>query len=230
MPNLNLKGGAPAPMVGVKSSGKPGGEGFGSKKIAGLPMPVVLLLGAVIVLVVGYFGMNKMGMIGKKKPAPVVVAPPTVVPEDTTSTASTAARSENEGLVEFKEKPSFGADKKADVKSSMKPSTTTTPGKTATSTTPTFTSSTLPKIPMSSSGKYSVQVSSWSSEQKAKIEADVLTRAGFPAFVEKGSVSGAGKRFRVYVGRYDSDKAARSSAEKIAHMLEGGYWVVRLSK
>jgi cell division septation protein DedD len=230
MPNLNLKGGAPAPMVGVKSAGKPGGEGFGSKKIAGLPMPVVLLLVAVVVLGGGYFGLNKMGIIGKKKPVPVVVAPPPTVAEDTTSAASTAARSENEGLVEFKEKPTFGADKKGDAKSSMKPSTTMTPGKAAASSAPTFTSSTLPKIPMSSSGKYSVQVSSWSSEQKAKIEADVLTRAGFPAFVEKGNVSGEGKRFRVYVGRYDSDRAARSSAEKIAHMLEGGYWVVRLSK
>jgi hypothetical protein len=228
MPNLNLKGGAPAPMVGVKPSGRPGGEGFGSKKIAGLPMPVVLLLGAVILLGGGYFGLNKAGIIGKKKPVPVVVAPPPTAPEDSTSAASTAARSENEGLVEFKEKPTFGADKKANVKSSLKSSTTMTPGKTAASTA--FTSSTLPKIPMSSSGKYSVQVSSWSSEQKAKIEADVLTRAGFPAFVEKGNVSGEGRRFRVYVGRYDSDKAARSSAEKISHMLEGGYWVVRLSK
>jgi cell division septation protein DedD len=211
-------------MAGVKAGGKPGSEGFGSKKVAGLPMPVVLLLGAVIVLGVGYFGLNKAGIIGKKKPAPVVVAPPTTVPEDTTSAASTAARSENEGLVEFKEKATFGAEKKADGKSSL------TSGKTATSTGSKYTSSTLPRIPMSSSGKYSVQVSSWSSEQKAKIEADVLTRAGFPAFVEKGNVSGEGKRFRVYVGRYDSDKAARSSAEKIAHMLEGGYWVVRLSK
>lgn len=212
MPNLNLKGGAPAPMVGVKSSGHPGGEGFGSKKIAGLPMPVVILLGAVIVLGGGYYGLNKAGIIGKKKPAPVVVAPPPAVPEDTASAASTAARSENEGLVEFREKPTFGAEK------------------TGTSTASALTSSTLPKIPMSSSGKYSVQVSSWSSEQKAMIEADVLTRAGFPAFVEKGNVSGEGKRFRVYVGRYDSDKAARSTAEKMAHMLEGGYWVVRLSK
>lgn len=230
MPNLNLKGGAPAPMVGVKSAGKPGGERLGGRKMAGLPMPVVLLLGAVVLLGGGYFGLTKMGIIGKKKPVPVVVAPPPTVPEDTTSAASTAARSENEGLVEFKAKPTFGTEKKADVKSSLKPSTRVTPGKTAPSTASAFTSSTLPKIPMSSSGRYSVQVSSWSSEQKAKIEADVLTRAGFPAFVERGSVSGEGKRFRVYVGRYDSDKAARSSAEKIAHMLEGGYWVVRLSK
>jgi cell division septation protein DedD len=83
---------------------------------------------------------------------------------------------------------------------------------------------------MSANGRYSVQVSSWSSEQKAKIEADVLTRAGFPAFFEKANVGGGEKRFRVYIGRYDSDRAARGSAEKMAHMLEGGYWVVRLSK
>ena len=229
MPNLNLKGGTPPPMLGVKTGGRTGGEGMGGKKIAGLPMPVFLLLAAVILIGGGYFGLNKAGIIGKKRPAPIVIAPPTTVPEDTAA-ASTAARSESEGLVEFTEKPTFGAEKKPDVKSSLKPSTIVAPGKTATTSASSFASSTLPKIPMSSSGRFSVQVSSWSSEQKAKIEAEVLTRAGFPAFVEKANVSGEGKRYRVYVGRYDSDKAARSSAEKIAHMLEGGYWVVRLAK
>ena len=228
MPNLNLKGGTPAPMPGMKPAGRPGGEGAGGRKIAGLPMPVFILLAAVILLGGGYFVLNKAGIIGKKKAVPVVVAPPTSIPEDTASAAATASRSDSEGLVEFKEKPTFGAEKKTDAKSSLKPSTTVTPGKSGSA--PSYTSSALPKIPMSSSGRYSVQVSSWSSEQKAKIEADVLTRAGFPAFVEKATVSGEGKRFRVYVGRYDSDRAARSSAEKIAHMLEGGYWVVRLSK
>lgn len=228
MPNLNLKGGTPPPMLGVKTSGKPGGEG--GRKIAGLPMPVFLVLAVVLLLGGGYFGLNKAGIIGKKKPAPVVIAPPTSVPEDTMNVASTTAHPESEGLVEFKEKPTFGSEKKVDAKTTVKPSTLVTPGKSATSNASSIASSTLPKIPMSSSGRYSVQVSSWSSEEKAKIEADVLTRAGFPAFVEKANVSGEGKRYRVYVGRYDSDKAARSSAEKIAHMLEGGYWVVRLSK
>ena len=171
--------------------------------------------------------MNKAGIIGKKKPVPVVVAPPPVVAEDTSSVAA-AAKNENEGLVEFKEKPAFGADKK-DNKSAIKP-TTMTPVKPGTSSPSLMTSNAMPKIPMTAGGKYSVQVSSWSSEQKAKIESEVLTRAGFPAFVEKGNVKGEGKRYRVYVGRYDNDRAARSSAEKIAHMLEGGYWVVRLSK
>lgn len=229
MPNLNLKGGTPTPVAGVKAGGRPGGEGFGGRKIAGMPMPVFLLLAAVIVLGGGYFVAQKAGLIGKKKPAPVVVVPPAAVPEDTTS-AATASRAESEGLVEFKEKPTFGAEKKPGAKNSLQPSTVVTPGTSKPATTPAFAASTLPKIPMSSSGRFSVQVSSWSSEQKAKIEADVLTRAGFPAFVEKANVAGEGRRYRVYVGRYDSDKAARNSAEKIAHMLEGGYWVVRLSK
>ena len=219
MPNLNLKAGAPAPMSGVRPAGKPGGDGSGGKKIAGLPMPVVIVLAAVILLGGGYFALNKAGIIGKKKAAPVVVAPPSAVAEDTAAVAS--AVPENEGLVEFKEKPAMGSEKKMASKSGAKSTTV--------SASPISTSA-VPKIPMSANGRYSVQVSSWSSEQKAKIEADVLTRAGFPAFVEKANVGGGEKRYRVYVGRYDSDKAARGSAEKIAHMLEGGYWVVRLSK
>ncbi len=224
MPNLNLKAGTPQPMAGVRTSGKPGGDAPGGKKIAGLPAPVVIILAAVILLGGGYFGLNKAGIIGKKKAAPVVVAPPPAVAEDT---AKAAAASESEGLVEFKEKATFGADKKGEAKPGGKSAASMMPGKLGSSS---IATTTVPKIPMSSNGKFSVQVSSWSSEQKARIEADVMSRAGFPAFVEKADVKGEGKRFRVYVGRYESDRAARSSAEKIAHMLEGGYWVVRLGK
>jgi cell division septation protein DedD len=219
MPNLNLKAGAPAPVTGVRPTGKPG-DGSGGKKIAGLPMPVFVVLLAVILLGGGYFALNKAGIIGKKKAAPVVVAPPSAVAEDTAAVAT--AVPESEGLVEFKDKPAMGSEKKAPSKPGTK---STAASMSATS----LSANAVPKIPMSANGRYSVQVSSWSSEQKAKIEADVMTRAGFPAFVEKANVRGGERRYRVYVGRYDSDRAARSSAEKIAHMLEGGYWVVRLS-
>ncbi len=228
MPNLNLKAGTPAPMAGVRPSGKPGGDGTGGKKIAGLPSTVVFILAAVILLGGGYFVLNKAGIIGKKKVAAVVVAPPPAVVEDTAKSQPSA--SESEGLVEFKEKPAFGAEKKADAKTGIKSNASVMGANAAGKSRAMLTSSTLPKIPMTSNGRYSVQVSSWSSEQKAKIEADVMTRAGFPAFVEKAEVKGGEKRFRVYVGRYESDKAAKSSAERIAHMLEGGYWVVRLEK
>jgi len=228
MPNLNLKAGTPAPMAGVRPNVKPGGEGTGGKKIAGLPSSVVFILVAVVLLGGGYFALNKAGIIGKKKAAPVVVAPPPAAVEDTTKAA--AATPESEGLVEFKEKPAFGSEKKGEAKPGLKAAAPSMAGGAASKQSPLIASNTLPKIPMSSTGKFSVQVSSWSSEQKAKIEADVMTRAGFPAFVEKADVKGSGRRYRVYVGRYDSDRSARSSAEKIAHMLEGGYWVVRLGK
>src|SRR5271169_6665139 len=111
MPNLNLKAGAPAPMAGVRPTGRSGGDGSGGKKIAGLPMPVVIVLVAVILLGGGYFTLNKFGFMGKKKPVPVVVAPPPAVAEDTAAVAS--AVPENEGLVEFKEKPGMGGEKKS---------------------------------------------------------------------------------------------------------------------
>ena len=111
MPNLNLKAGAPAPMTGVRPTGRPGGDGSGGKKIAGLPMPVAVILLVVILLGGGYYGLNKAGIIGKKKAAPVVVAPPPAVTEDTAAVA--AAVPENEGLVEFKDKPAMGSEKKA---------------------------------------------------------------------------------------------------------------------
>ena len=109
MPNLNLKAGAPAPMAGVRPTGRPGGDGSGGKKIAGLPMPVVIVLVVVILLGGGYYGLNKAGIIGKKKAAPVAVALPPAVAEDTAAVASAAP--ENEGLVEFKEKPAYGCRK-----------------------------------------------------------------------------------------------------------------------
>jgi septal ring-binding cell division protein DamX len=215
-------------MPGVRTSGKPGGDGAGGKKIAGLPASVVVVLGAVVVLGLVYFGLNKAGIIGKKKAATVVVTPLSASVEDTTKPPT--AVSESEGLVEFKEKPTFGAEAKSGAKAGVTSSASRIAGKMGATSTSSVATNAIPKIPMSSNGRYSVQVSSWSSEQKAKIEADVMTRAGFPAFVAKAEVKGGEKRFRVYVGRYESDRAARNSAEKIAHMLEGGYWVVRLSK
>jgi len=223
MPNLNLKAGAPAPMPGVRPAGNPS-AGSGGGKIAGMPSAVFIVLVVVIVLGGGYFALNKAGIIGKKKAAPVVVTPPPAAAEDTAA-AITSAPPENEGLVEFKEKPGTAGEKKEPAKPGMKSSAAASSAIASSS----VSSNAMPKIPMSTSGRFSVQVSSWSSEQKAKIEADVMTRAGFPAFVQKANIGRGEKRFRVYVGRFDSDKAARGSAEKMAHMLEGGYWVVRLS-
>ncbi|MGA7160116.1 MAG: SPOR domain-containing protein [Bacteroidota bacterium] len=214
MPNLNLKAGAPAPVAGVRTTGMPGGGGSGGKKIAGLPMPVVILLLVVILLGGGYFALNKAGIIGKKKAVPVVIAPPPVVTPDTA--AMTAAVPESAGLVEFKEKTPPGSEKKQTAKAEVKSAPVS--------------EASMSPASVSGSGKYSVQVSSWATEVKAKTEADIMTRAGFPAFVEKANVWGAEKRFRVCIGRYESTKAARGSADKFAHMLEAGYWVVRLSK
>jgi cell division septation protein DedD len=203
MPNLNLKGDAPkAAAGGARQMGKPsGGPG-------GLPKVIIIVLGAVLGLAAIAFVLNKTGVVhlwGKK---PVkVVAEALAPPVDTTTVQQ---QIDTLPLVEFrKEEPVM---KKPARKTSLGSSMSTM------------------DFATSEGGRYSVQVSSWSSAEKANIQSEVMTHAGFPAFVQKATVPGEGKRFRVYVGRYETEKQAHANAEKIAHMLEGGYWVVRLGK
>ncbi len=211
MPNLNLKGTTPQPAPGMRPGLKPAGD---PAKKGALPMPVLYGIGGVVILAALAFVLNAAGVVHLwgKKAAPAVSAS-----VQTTATAPvTTPPADTAGLVEFKE--SAPAAGRTPAKSSPSTWRAGAPGY----------SSSVPKIPMSSGGRYSVQVSSWSSEQKARIQADVLTRAGFPAFVQKASVKGEGRHYRVYIGRYESPVAAKSSAQKFAQMLEGGYWVVRL--
>ncbi|MDE3057994.1 MAG: SPOR domain-containing protein [Bacteroidota bacterium] len=201
MPNLNLKG-TTAPVPGMRPGIKPAGDA----NKGGVPPALLYGLGAIVVLAALAFVLNAAGVVHLwgKKPARVVATPPPAA-----ATAPVTTPPDTAGLVEFRE-PS------APAKTPARPSWSPTA------------SSTVPKIPMTSGGKYSVQVSSWTTEQKARIQADVLTKAGFPAFVEKADVTGGGKHFRVYIGRYSSPLAAKTSAEKFSPMLESGYWVVRL--
>lgn len=200
MPNLNLKGTNPPLAPGIRPGVRPAVD-QASKGI----QPVLYVVGGVVVLAVLVFVLNATHVVhlwGKKEAPPVQVQAAATMAPDT------------QAFVEPKEM-------------------TTAPSGTKKSESPQwnssgYASSSMPKIPMSTGGKYSVQVSSWTSEQKARIQADVLTRAGFPAFVQKANVPGEGNYYRVYIGRYESQSAAKSSAEKFAQMLESGYWVVRL--
>ncbi len=208
MPNLNLKGtNAPlAPGGGMRPGVRPAVD-QGNKGI----QPVLYGVGGVVVLAVLVFVLNATGVVhlwGKK-------ATPPPAQMQTAATASlTTAPTDTQALVEP------GKELAATTKKSERPSWN--------SNSSGYASSSVPKIPMTAGGKYSVQVSSWTTEQKARIQADVLTRAGFPAFVQKANVKGEGSYYRVYIGRYPSSVAAKNSAEKFAQMLESRYWVVRL--
>jgi cell division septation protein DedD len=208
MPNLNLKGtNAPLAPGGIRPGVRPAVD-QANKGI----QPVLYVVGGVVVLAVLVFVLNATHVVhlwGKKAAPPVAAqVQPAVTAPLTAPPAETQALSEP-----GKEQ----AAATSSTKKSERPAWNSSG----------YASSSIPKIP-TAGGKYSVQVSSWTTEQKARIQADVLTRAGFPAFVQKASVKGKGNYYRVYIGRYPSSVAAKSSAEKFAQMLESRYWVVRL--
>lgn len=86
-----------------------------------------------------------------------------------------------------------------------------------------------PSLPASStSGEFSVQVSSWMTPTKASEEVDRLKGGGLDAFVTEATVAGE-KWYRVRVGRYATQRDAEVAAAQLQQMLENGIWVARLS-
>lgn len=88
---------------------------------------------------------------------------------------------------------------------------------------------TAPAMPASSStGTYTVQVSSWLTSAKANEEAARLSMTGLDAFVTEAMVGGE-VRYRVRVGRYATQREAVDAAARLQQMMENGIWVARLS-
>ena len=210
MPNMNLKGVAPArPMTSGKPGGAPGAEDQKQKKkLLGLPMPIALGVSGVlgVGLVVGILFLT--GVLGED-PKPKFERP--VPPVDT----STSLVAETTSLAKVVPEKTV---------------TKVEPAKTATKNN----SKNLPKtngfaknkFAGSPGGAYSIQVESWSSPSKANSRAQVYSNAGFQAFVDKG---GRKNNFRVFLGKYPTRNEARRAAEKIAHMLESGYSISKLN-
>lgn len=75
-------------------------------------------------------------------------------------------------------------------------------------------------------GKYTIQVSAWQSEWKAKVEADRLRELGFDVFITKADVDTNGKVWhRVRIGHYQNIEDARRAAEGLISYLESGYTI-----
>ncbi len=79
----------------------------------------------------------------------------------------------------------------------------------------------------SGTGQYSVQVSSWRSQQNAEQQAQRLRDAGKDAFVSSGTVNGT-TWYRVRIGRYQTIEEAERAAENFQLVLEAGWVVVRI--
>jgi cell division protein FtsN len=75
-------------------------------------------------------------------------------------------------------------------------------------------------------GKYTVQVSSWTSTADADRAVSKWKQAGFDAYVVEGIVNGR-TWYRVRVGRYTTMDEARQVAEQIRGVQENGVWVTK---
>lgn len=204
MPNLNVKG--------ESSPGKASSGGGG-----GLPKIVIYILAAVVGLGLIAFILNTTGVVklwGKKKPQPVVVdlppednyVPPTfdTTQQDISDTMAQTENTnpnqpmENSTIVQPKGKDKLmpkGAEKK-----------------------------TASHVVMGT-GMYSVQISSFTSEEKANVQARAFSDAGYPAFVEQ-----MGGWYRVCIGRFESRSLAKEQGDKLVHMLENNYAIVKVNQ
>ncbi len=186
MPNLNVKG-EPSRM-----SSAPAGGGGASKTILILVLVIVAVGGTLFVL-------NSTGIVklwGKKKPQPTFVNLPAEEPvapvvQDTTSVVEPAP------------------DQNAPLEENL--TTLESNAKVA----PDAGSVAPRRMVVTGTGMYTVQISSWPTEDKANAQAQLFSDAGYEAFVEP-----IGGWYRVCIGRYESKSDAKAQVAKMEHMLE----------
>ncbi len=164
--------------------------------------PVLQILIAVIVLGALTFALNYFGVIhlwGKKTPAVVQTVPEPAVTQPPVATEKPPAPEE------------------------VTPTPTPTPAKPLKAEKP----KSIP--PSSTGGKYTIQVSSWTTASKANEEVQRLTSGGLDAYVQDATVAGE-NWYRVRVGHYATEKEAAAAAIQIQPMLENGIWVARVGR
>lgn len=180
------------------SSASAGGGG-------GVPKVVIIFIIVVVVLVGAAFVLNTTGIVklwGKKKAQPVLVSTPTenlppVTQEQILPPVDTAAV--NPAVEENITK----LESNAGINLPVQPK----------------------KSIVTGTGMFTIQISSWPTQEKAERQAQVFSDAGFEAFVEP-----LGSYYRVCIGRYESKSAAKTQAEKMEHMLESMPVIAKVGK
>jgi cell division septation protein DedD len=230
MPRLNLKDdaldGESSPLDSDKNVAPPptlrdvGGGG-------GRSSPLLLIVLIIFVLAAGVFALNYFKVIhlwGKKAPkvAEVMTEPGTTLPEPEQTVATDL------GTIPTAEQGSDMNPATPSVTALPEPTPTPTP---TTVTTPEKSTPAVQKHkasapPPSGTGRFTVQVSSWTNKEKAEAEASRLSTAGFSAFVENAMVGGE-TWHRVRVGRYASSQEAQEAASQVQKVAEDLVWVTK---
>jgi cell division septation protein DedD len=211
MPNLNVKGDTGKPS----SSGGSSGSGGSNKIILYIVMGIAGL--ALVAFVLNSSGVVKLW--GKKKPAPVVVDIPgedNIQSSTTNAADSSMQATPQEAAVEPAAQPGENL-------TVVEPKGMPAPIKPRTPNSTKEKHKTAGEI--SGTGMYTVQISSFTSEEKAQKHAQAFSDAGYPSFVES-----MGGWYHVCVGRYESRNAAKEQGEKLVPMLENNYAIVKVNK
>ena len=88
-----------------------------------------------------------------------------------------------------------------------------------------------PEVVSSPDGKYTVQVSSWQTRQKAEKVAQRFRDKGYEAYVQSAYLTDRKETwYRVRVGRYATNTDAAHVASEIRDLLESGYWIDRVQR
>ncbi len=211
MPRLNLKDegldGEGAPQEEKAPSPTPMLREVGSN--GGKMSPIILVVLILLVLAGAVYALNHFKVIqlwGKK--APVVTEtlpePELIVPQETSPAPAEGATTGEAPAVPAESKPSTTPSVAA-----PKPAQKSTPAAT---------------IAPPGAGRYTVQFAAWMTKSKAEAEAQLLSGAGYDAYVADATFGGD-HWYLVRVGRYDSRAQAQEIVAKLQPMTEDLVWV-----
>ncbi|MER3524710.1 MAG: hypothetical protein C4326_11800 [Ignavibacteria bacterium] len=189
---------------------------------------VQILLGFIILAIIT-FALNQFGVIhlwGRRTPPPAETLPPpqeraTITQgeekpaEPVTPTPTPTPTEEPSTKAEVK-KP-LAETPKAETKVEPRPEKVQPPQP----------AEKAPTAPPAGEGRYTVQVSSWTSPEEADRAVARLKNAGFEAYVVEAFVKGR-TWYRVRVGRFATTAEAQEAASKLRALNENGVWVAKV--